>query len=400
MSLDERVNAVAEFGFTERQARFLVTVMLHAGVCVPRQYSRFAGTAYGHKVSAFFDKLVQRGFATATGCLHNRAQLYHVRHQALYRAIGEPESRYRRPVSARQAIERLMRLDGIVANPELIWLSGEDEKVAFFHLIAPSLPPERLPHSVVGNGSSARVRLFSDDVPIGVTTTGRVVFLSLILIPLREDFCAIVQRYSDLFRALPGWTLRLLVPRDRADWLSTFEADAREELTRHVPADLMRELTWYFQQRRDTPDVRLTREKRETSGDRIDHAVSDVDAAALGCDEVPDLVQVGFSLRCDAEVHQCDALRSAASRVRPRCLTSSASAFMDSSVVDRPSPRASEASASSSDARISSRLRSRSSHSASASCTASSSWLKRPLSMARFTSARWSGVRSTFIRSR
>ena len=43
-------------------------------------------------------------------------------------------------------------------------------------------------------------------------------------------------------------------------------------------------------------------------------------------------------------------------------------------------------------ATISIRLRSRSSHSANASCTASSSWLNRPLSIARFTSARWSGA--------
>ncbi len=34
----ERVQAVTDFGFTERQARFLVLVMRHAGVCVPRQY--------------------------------------------------------------------------------------------------------------------------------------------------------------------------------------------------------------------------------------------------------------------------------------------------------------------------------------------------------------------------
>jgi hypothetical protein len=37
MTFDERTQAVAKMGgFTERQARFLVTVMLHAGVCVPR----------------------------------------------------------------------------------------------------------------------------------------------------------------------------------------------------------------------------------------------------------------------------------------------------------------------------------------------------------------------------
>jgi len=38
MTFDERTQAVVKMGgFTERQARFLVTVMLHAGVCVPRQ---------------------------------------------------------------------------------------------------------------------------------------------------------------------------------------------------------------------------------------------------------------------------------------------------------------------------------------------------------------------------
>ena len=38
MTFAERVTAVGAFGFTERQSRFLVTVMLHAGVCLGRQY--------------------------------------------------------------------------------------------------------------------------------------------------------------------------------------------------------------------------------------------------------------------------------------------------------------------------------------------------------------------------
>jgi hypothetical protein len=112
MTFEARVKAVSEFGYTERQAGFLVTVMLQSGVCVPRQYAEFAGTAYGHKVSRFFDKLTSREHATVCGCLHNRAQLYHLKHHALYRAVGEPHSRYRRPLAARQVIERLMRLAG------------------------------------------------------------------------------------------------------------------------------------------------------------------------------------------------------------------------------------------------------------------------------------------------
>jgi hypothetical protein len=64
-STHDGIQAVSEFGFTERQARFLVLVMQHAGICVPRQYARFAGVAYGAKCNAFFDRLVRRGFARA-----------------------------------------------------------------------------------------------------------------------------------------------------------------------------------------------------------------------------------------------------------------------------------------------------------------------------------------------
>lgn len=39
----ERMQAVAAFGLTERQAHFLVTVMVHAGVFLERQYCAFAG---------------------------------------------------------------------------------------------------------------------------------------------------------------------------------------------------------------------------------------------------------------------------------------------------------------------------------------------------------------------
>ena len=63
MKLEDRINAITEFGFTERQARFLDLVMQFGGLCVPRQYDSFAGTSYGHTVTRFFDKLVRRGYA-------------------------------------------------------------------------------------------------------------------------------------------------------------------------------------------------------------------------------------------------------------------------------------------------------------------------------------------------
>jgi hypothetical protein len=255
MTWEDRINAIAKFGFTERQARFLVTVMLYAGVCVPRQYATFAGTAYGHAVSRFFDKLVQRGYAVASDCLHNRAELYHVRHHALYRAVDQPHSRYRRSVPARQVLDRLMRLDAIMIEPELIWLATEEEKVAFFSLMAPSLPRERLPRLVVGKGAGRRLRLFPEDQPIGVTTTGRVVFTYLVTTYETERLRAFVQRHTDLLRALPGWTLRLVVPPTLADGISRFEGVIRDELTSLRP-ELLAELKWYFAKRRNTPSPR------------------------------------------------------------------------------------------------------------------------------------------------
>ena len=43
------VAAVRAFGFTERQARFLLLVLEHSGMCVPRQYRAFAGIAHGRQ---------------------------------------------------------------------------------------------------------------------------------------------------------------------------------------------------------------------------------------------------------------------------------------------------------------------------------------------------------------
>jgi hypothetical protein len=48
-----RVSAVAGFGFTERQARFLVTVMVHSGVFLERQSCHLAGIVHGQKRTDF-----------------------------------------------------------------------------------------------------------------------------------------------------------------------------------------------------------------------------------------------------------------------------------------------------------------------------------------------------------
>jgi len=116
---EDRVKAVVEFGFTERQARVLVTVMLHSGVCLLRQYTAFAGIVHGQKTRKFFAKLVRRGYASAYPCRHNRGRVYHLDHKPLYRAIERTDSRHRRPMSAARVVEGLVLLDalGCVMEP-------------------------------------------------------------------------------------------------------------------------------------------------------------------------------------------------------------------------------------------------------------------------------------------
>jgi hypothetical protein len=39
---------------------------------------------------------------------HNRARLFHLHYKPLYAAVGEPDNRFRRPMTLARAVERLM----------------------------------------------------------------------------------------------------------------------------------------------------------------------------------------------------------------------------------------------------------------------------------------------------
>lgn len=225
MTFDERVNAVSEFGFTTRQARFLVTVMLHGGMCVPRQFARFAGTAYGHNVNVFFDNLLTMRYAARCGCVHNRAAVYHVRHAALYRAIGEPNCRNRKPVPAARVVDRLMLLDAVISHPEIDWLATAADKVAHF-TAAGVCDASRWPRQTIAGA----IRHFPDHLPIGLTRAGCVVFIFLATAPIPRDLKAFVQRHIDLLEALPDWTVRLVMPPHFSGIRPLLEAAARDAL--------------------------------------------------------------------------------------------------------------------------------------------------------------------------
>ena len=185
MTFDERAQAVAKKGFIQRQARFLTTVMLHAGVCVPRQYARFCAIVHGEKTRKFFAKLVRLGYASMYDCRHNRTRIYHLNQRALYEAISEAESRVRKPVTLNHAIQRLMVIDAIVEDPDLVWLGTAEEKTRHLTTLI-RIDPADLPHIASERVTPARCGTFRT--------------------ACRSAFIPLAAAWSSTSSPIPGWT--------------------------------------------------------------------------------------------------------------------------------------------------------------------------------------------------
>ena len=91
------VNAFGSFGLTQRQREFLVTVMIHSGCFLERQYRGFTGTVRGQNSREFMARLVGRGFARATEAgAARQGRLHHVHYEPRDEAISQADNRNRR----------------------------------------------------------------------------------------------------------------------------------------------------------------------------------------------------------------------------------------------------------------------------------------------------------------
>jgi hypothetical protein len=247
MNLEQAVQTIAKRGFTDRQARFLVLVARHSGVCVMRQYSSFAGIVFGQKTREFFAKLVRLGFVSTYDCAHNRGRVYHVRHRAIYEAIGEPDSRLRRPPGVPRALERLMLLDAILENPESIWMSSSTEKLGY--LASRGISADDAPHLSIRQGDQRRVRHFPDRLPIGVHPSGHVVVVYLHADPMHDEFRDFLQRHARLLERIAAWTIRIVVPPHLGDVPDRLQKNAWAQLASPLSELVLTELRWYFDRR-------------------------------------------------------------------------------------------------------------------------------------------------------
>jgi len=110
-----------------------------------------------------------------------------------------------------------MVLDAVLADPDRNWLATEQDKVSYFTLRY-RIPRQDLPSLTFRAEDAETVRYFPEKLPIGRDGDGRThVFLYLLTQDLPIDFRAFLERHAELLRALPAWTVRLLVPRHKID---------------------------------------------------------------------------------------------------------------------------------------------------------------------------------------
>jgi len=208
MTGQERVDAVVRLGFTVRQARFLAAVMTHSGVCLPRQYASFAGIEYGRRTGEFFAELVAHRYASTCRCVHNRARVYHIHGGALYRAIGEPRSRRRRPVSVGAVVPRLMLFDAVLEMPETVWWAAEEEAIG--RIRSTALGTADNSGFTAALAGCAGLPGVLDSLRAGVESDGSLVIVFVVTPAAVTSFRGFCRRVRPWLEAIPRWRIRLL----------------------------------------------------------------------------------------------------------------------------------------------------------------------------------------------
>jgi hypothetical protein len=159
--------------------------------------------------------------------------MFHVHYTPLWTAIGEPDSRFRKPAGLRRMIERVMLLDAVLDDGvEYTWLGpATDRRRHFVRHLADRLPLAEYPRSVVGNTAPKAVRYFPDKLPIGVQPSAQPhVLIYLVTRPSPMDFRLFLLRQVGLLRALYRWTTRLLIPRPLRQTANAFPAPRSQAL--------------------------------------------------------------------------------------------------------------------------------------------------------------------------
>jgi hypothetical protein len=234
MTFDERVRALEPLRLTPRQARFVVTVALHSGYCLRRQYMAFAGLRYGKVVRHFLDHLVARHLAVRDICRADRGYLYHLQARSIYRALCQEDNRNRRQASLAAVGRKLMLLDFVIAHPEAEWYATQDDKVDLFthRLRVPLADLPQQTYAAYDQRAAPTTRYFVHKLPVFLAGEQRSVhFVALALDSIGEAFERFLRDHARLLSHLPSWTVVVVGPAGS----SSAAAACRAVFDRYTP---------------------------------------------------------------------------------------------------------------------------------------------------------------------
>jgi hypothetical protein len=218
------IERLQSLGYSALQAGFLWLVALHSGVFLRRQYLHFAGISSGKHATGFMGKLIANSHCR-TFPLAGRIAVYHLHSKIIYRTIGHPDLRFRRPHGLDYVKTKLLSLDFVLRNPQNTYLATEQEKMDYFGhncRVQTSVFPGKTYRSP--KGRTVTVRYFVEKFPLFLSPTAvlHFTFVSAGGWPRLEEFRSHLRLYSRLFRTLGK--VRLVFIHQDSSWISQAEA--------------------------------------------------------------------------------------------------------------------------------------------------------------------------------
>ncbi len=162
--LQGRVGALADFGWSGRDAEWLALVCLHSGAFLRRQYLAFVGQTHRELARRFVERCGDA--AVEEPWNGSGLRLCRIAARPLYLALGAEHVRHRREATPEVTLRRLLSLDYVLDHVDAPWLPTETEKVAA--LTGAGVPKQTLPGRLYQGAAEATRRYFVHKLPVAL----------------------------------------------------------------------------------------------------------------------------------------------------------------------------------------------------------------------------------------
>jgi hypothetical protein len=202
----EAIASLTQFGYTPREAEFLYIVAIHSGFFLQRQFMQFVDVAGRGPATYFLKKAIQKQHVREHLPERGTQKIYHLFSRTVYAALGNVNSRHRKPGRyglLEKAAVRVLGLDFVLSHLDCQFLEEEADKVSYF-AEAKHVSVDALPAKIFRGQTGAETRrYFVEKFPIFISAFANFTYIEDDIRSL-QTFASFIQRYRLLFDALGG----------------------------------------------------------------------------------------------------------------------------------------------------------------------------------------------------